>query len=114
MQTLIRTFRTGIVLTLALLASQAQAEAGWSDTARVLELTPTRQQHFYFKLDVESNPSGCRSDNAFYMQYDSPGGRLIYHTLLEALTRDKKVRAYVTGRCELKGYAEISSLTLVP
>lgn len=114
MRTFIRSLRLCAALPLLLSAGQVQAEAGWSDTALLLELTPTRQQHFYFKLDVESNPSGCRSDNGFYMEYATPGGNLIYQTLLEALTRGKKVRAYVTGRCELKGYAEVSSITVLP
>ena len=36
------------------------------------------------------------------------------HQRLEALTSEVRLRVYVTGVCNLDGYAEISSLGIIP
>lgn len=96
-----------------LLPMQAVAEAGWTQPGLVVELTPTRHKHFSFRLDIEDNPSGCRQPDRFYMDYAAAGAEFVYYTLLQASLQGKPIRAYVTGRCELKGYAEIASVTLL-
>jgi len=38
----------------------------------------------------------------------------MYDALFKAAASGKKVRDYVTGKCELNGYSEISSVAIVP
>ena len=92
----------------------AFAVAGWSDYVPVAELTPTIHGRFLVKLKVSENPSGCKNKEVFYRDYNIPGSEQMYDALLKAVTSGKKVRVYVTGRCDLKGYSEISSVAIVP
>lgn len=103
-----------VVLLVAFAAvSVARAAAGWSEYASVAEITPTSQERYQFRLNLAKNTSGCKSPDTFYQDYDSVGSDRMYNLLLQALTDDKKVRVYVTGRCELNGYAEISAVSLI-
>ena len=88
------------------------ANSGWTGYAMVSELTPTAQGRFLFKLDIEDNPSGCRDKQVFYKDYYSIGSQQMYDLLLRALTTTSPVRVYVTGKCELTGYSEISSASM--
>ena len=92
----------------------AFAVSGWTDYVPVAELTPTTQGRFLVKLNVSENPSGCRNKKVFYQDYSGPGADHMFETLLKALESGKKVRVHVTGKCELNGYSEISSVTIVP
>jgi len=92
----------------------AFAVSGWTDYVPVAELTPTAQYRFIVKLKVSENPSGCRNKDTFYQDYDTPGSEHMFRTLLEAVASGNRVRVYVTGKCELNGYAEISSVGIVP
>ena len=38
----------------------------------------------------------------------------MFDVVLRAVTTGKKVRVYVTGKCEINGFAEISSVSIVP
>ena len=102
------------VTCLMLASMDARAEAGWTDYVRVSELTPSTHQRFTVKLMVPKNPSGCKNKDWFYLDYDATGADQMFRVLLEALASGKKVRVYVTGRCELNGYSEISSVGIVP
>lgn len=100
---------------LALLLGQSVAlpgTSGWSDYTTVAELTPSSQQRYTVRLQLNDNPSGCRSKDTFYQDYTTPGAEQMFRTLLEAVVSGKPVRVYVTGRCELNGYAEISSVSI--
>ena len=92
----------------------AFAVSGWTDYVPVAELTPTTQGRFLVKLKVSENPSGCKNKEVFYRDYSGPGSEHVFNTLLKALESGKKVRVHVTGKCELNGYSEISSVTIVP
>jgi hypothetical protein len=92
----------------------AFAVAGWTDYVPVAELTPTIHGRFLVKLKVPENPSGCKNKEVFYQDYNIPGSEQMYDALLKAVASGKKVRVYVTGKCELNGYSEISSVAIVP
>ena len=50
----------------------------------------------------------------FYQDYDIAGSREMFLTLLEAVSSDLQVRVYVTGRCNIDDYSEISSVGIRP
>ncbi len=107
--------RLGLLLLTLLLSAPASAgNAGWSATATVAELTPSAQHRYTVRLNLSENPSGCRSPDTFYQDYSATGAEQMFHTLLEAVASGKQVRVYVSGRCELNGYAELSSVTILP
>ena len=103
-----------IAASLALASLGAHGEAGWTGYGRVTELTPTTRQRFLVTLDVAGNPSGCSDKQTFYQDFVLRGAEQLFDTLLQALVSDKRVRVYVTGRCELNGYSEITSVTIRP
>jgi hypothetical protein len=90
------------------------ADAGWTDYAQIVELTPTSQGRYLVQLKVSDNPSGCRNKDTFYQDYGTPGSDNMYRALLEAVTSGKRVRVYVTGKCGFGGYSNISSVGIVP
>ena len=96
------------------LSTMALAESGWTDYARVAELIPGTQYRYLVKLPVAENPSGCKNKDTFYQDYSATGSDHMFRALLEAVSSRNKVRVYVTGRCELSGYAEISSVGIAP
>jgi hypothetical protein len=96
------------------LPCQLQAASGWTTFASVTELTPTNQHRYLVSLNISENPSGCRDKSHFYQDYSMTGADQMFQTLLQAAAFGKQIRLYVTGRCELNGYAEFSSVTIVP
>jgi hypothetical protein len=46
--------------------------------------------------------------------YDLAGAREMYLALLEAVSTHKLVRVYVTGRCDIYHYSEISEVGIRP
>jgi hypothetical protein len=102
---------TGLLL---LFAHPLQAASGWTDYGTVSELTPSTQYRYLVRLNISKNPSDCRNKSTFFQDYTATGSDQMFRTLLQAVTFGKRVRVYVTGRCELNGYAEISSVTIVP
>jgi hypothetical protein len=104
---------TGLLL-LCLCHSGTWAGAGWTSYGRVLELQPTTAGRFLVRLDGVSNPSGCRDEDWFYRDYTSGEVEMMFHALLGAITSNLSARVYVTGRCDLNGYAEISSAGVAP
>lgn len=104
-----------ILYTLLLLTSiPSQASSGWTDYGYVTELIPTIHHRFKVNIDVEGNKSGCKEKQWFYQDYELIGAREMYLTLLEAVSSNKPVRVYVTGRCNHNEYAEISELGIRP
>lgn len=102
------------VCTLLFLPMAVVADSGWTEHTSVVELTPTTHGRFLVKLEVNQNPSRCRNKETFYLGYGIPGSELMFHTLLEAVASEKMVRVYVTGKCEISGYSEISSVGILP
>ncbi|HEY0721191.1 MAG TPA: hypothetical protein VGE50_08050 [Gammaproteobacteria bacterium] len=109
-----RFFRGALLVLLSLVSSQVFGEAGWTSYAYVAELTSTNQFQYLVTLKVAENPSGCRSKSVFYQDHSAYGSEQMFQLLLEALSRGKRVRVYVTGNCELNGYSEISSVSIIP
>jgi hypothetical protein len=103
---------TGTLLGAAAPVCTALASAGWTDFVRVAELVPTSKHYYEVRLPVGDNPSGCREKTWFYQNYDSPGAEQMFEVLLESLTRDIRLRVYVTGVCNISGYAEFSSISV--
>ena len=89
------------------------AGSGWTDYVGVEEIIPTARHYYEFRLPVTENPSGCKTDEWFYQDYSSNGAEEMFATLLEALRSRLNVRVYVTGKCNLSGYSEISSVSIV-
>jgi hypothetical protein len=103
------------LLTLLLLTSfPGRAASGWTDYGYVIELVPTIHHRFKVNLDVKGNKSSCNEKQWFYQDYDMPGAKEMYQALLEAVSSNKTLRVYVTGRCNINEYAEISSVGIRP
>jgi hypothetical protein len=105
----------GLVGVIVLLVFRAgYAESGWTDFASVAELVPTSRHYYEVSLPVMENPSECKERTWFYKDYDSDGADIMYKTLLEGVRSEMRVRVYVTGKCNINGYAEFSSISIVP
>lgn len=100
-------------LAVSTLPPTAAASAGWTEYVRVAELVPTAKHYYELRLPVRDNPSGCREKNWFYQNYDAPGATQMFEVLLESLSTDIRLRVYVTGICNLNGYAEFSAVGVV-
>jgi len=93
-------------------ANSVYADSGWTEYVPVEEVNPTARHYYTFQLPVSHNPSRCKNKTGFYQDYTALGADKMFHTLLEALVSRNRVRAYVTGRCNLDGYSEISSVSI--
>ena len=100
-------------LALSIVPPVAMAGAGWTDYVKVAELVPTAKHYYEMRLPVRDNPSGCREKNWFYQNYDAPGSTQMFEALLESLSTNIRLRVYVTGVCNLNGYAEFSAVSMV-
>ncbi len=113
-----RTYRHGLLrlsaLTLLLPLPALAGGSGWTDYAGIAELTPTSHHRYTVRLHLSDNPGGCRSKDTFYQDYSASGAQQMFQTLLEAVASGKQVRVFVTGRCELNGFSEISSVSILP
>lgn len=96
-----------------LFAGSAYAESGWTDYGVVAELNPTARHYYLARLNVTKNPSSCKDKRWFFQDYDAPGSEKMFLTLLEAIKSGLKARVYVTGKCNLEGYSEISSVSVI-
>ena len=92
----------------------AYAGSGWTDYVTAAELVPTARHYYEVRLQVKRNPSACSEKTWFYQDYDSPGSDMMFKTLLEAIKSGIRMRVYVTGKCNLNGYSEISSVSIIP
>jgi len=90
-----------------------EAGAGWTDYAPVVELVPTARHYYEIKLSIKENPSGCKNKKWFYQDYGSQGADKMFEVILEGLKLEKWVRVYVTGKCNLDGYSEISAVSII-
>jgi hypothetical protein len=90
------------------------AGTGWTDYVRIAELVPTARHYYELRLPVKENPSGCKRKTWFYQDYNTPGSDKMFRTLLESVKAGISVRVHVTGRCNINGYAEISSVSVTP
>lgn len=94
------------------LSGNTYADAGWTEAAPVIEVNPTAKHFYQFRLlDIES-PADCKQKNGFYQDYKDRGADQIYQALLEAISANLNVKVFVTGGCNLKGFAEVSSVII--
>jgi hypothetical protein len=107
-------FHPWISAALMLPAAAVAGTSGWTEYTSVAELTPSSDQSYTVRLTITENPSGCKNKNTFYQDYTASGAEQMFNTLLKALVNSKRVRVFVTGRCELNGYGEISSVSILP
>lgn len=94
-------------------SAEAWAGSGWTSYGQVTELTPTTSGQFLAKINVSKNPSDCQNRQWFYRNYSGTGADHIFQTLLGAITFGKNIRVEVSGGCDLNGYSEISSVSIV-
>lgn len=99
---------------LTLLPSPVRAEAGWTDYAPIAELVSTARHYYELRLPVKKNPGGCKESNWFYQDYGLNASDKMFATLLEGLQSRKRVRVYVTGKCNVNGYAEFTAVSIIP
>lgn len=99
-----------LIVFLMLFNYSAQATSGWTAYGHVIELVPTIHHRFKVNIDVKGNKSACKEDQWFYQDYSTSGANEMYLALLEAVSSNKMVRVYVTGRCNINEYSEISEL----
>jgi hypothetical protein len=96
-----------------LLALPAQADSGWTESARIGEIQSDDFGRLVLRLELGSNPSGCR-ESAWFIREPGAATAQILDVLLTAVRAGRPVRVYVNGVCHLKGYAEISAVSLAP
>jgi len=99
---------------LLLISFSSLANPGWTSYGYVIELVPTIHHRFKVNIDVKGNKSPCKDKQWFYQDYAKAGAKEMYLALLEAVSSNKLVRVYVTGRCNINEYAEISSIGIRP
>ena len=97
-----------------MLSSTAQAEAGWTDEVKIIELIPTSRHYFELHLAGKKNLSGCREEGWFYINYDARGADKMFDLFVDSIKTELRLRVYVTGVCNLSGYSEISSVSVSP
>jgi len=91
-------------------APAVRADAGWTGYVRVIELIPTTRHYYEIRLAAKRNQSGCRNDEWFYLNYGVPGSDKMFDLFVDSLKNSLRLRVYVTGVCNLKGYSEISAV----
>lgn len=101
-------------LALALsLADTVWAAAGWTDAGAVDELIPMAKHYYVVRLSGLRSPSDCKNKEWFYQDYTTIASEKMFLALLEALRSGLRVKVYVTGLCNLDGYSEISSVSVM-
>lgn len=103
-----------LLLPIFLSSFSVQASSGWTGYGSVIELIPTIHHRFKVNIGVEGNKSGCKEKQWFYQDYATIGAEQMYLALLEAVSSNKTVRVYVTGRCHVNQYSEISEIGILP
>lgn len=98
------------IVLLFLISPSLLADAGWSTAGFVAEVNPTARHYYQFRLADVETPSDCKQANGFYQDYKGRGAEQMYAALLEAISNNLKVKVFVTGGCNLKGFAEVSSI----
>ena len=114
MKIMIRQVTTLLGICTLMLSSAAVAEAGWTGEVKVVELIPTGRHYYELHLTGKKDPSGCREKGWFYINYDARGADKMFDLFVDSIKTELRLRVYVTGVCNLKGYAEISAVSASP
>lgn len=101
-----------IIVVLLALPGKTFASSGWSESSAIAEVNPTARHYYQFRLNDIESPAGCKQKNGFYQDYKDRGAEQMYSALLEALSANLNVKVFVTGGCNLKGFAEVSSIII--
>lgn len=106
----------GMFIAIAALALPlgARAAAGWTDYVKVAELIPTGRHYYEVRLVGATNPSGCRVKDWYYLNYEAPGADKMFDLFVDRMQSTLQLRVYVSGVCNINGYAEISSVNASP
>ncbi len=96
------------------LPSAATGNAGWTAPGLVTALVAGERGRILLRIDSDENPSGCREPAAFYLDEDRAPSQQVFDLARDALVHRLPVRAWVTGRCDLKGRSEILRLEARP
>lgn len=94
-------------------SSLVRADTGWTEYALVAELVPTSRHYYEVRLSTKKNPSGCKNGDWFYQDYSSVGADNMFRVILEGLSSERWLRVYVTGKCNINGYSEISAVSIL-
>jgi len=97
-----------------LLPLQARAGAGWTEHVKVVELVPTGQFYYEIQLLGGNHKSGCREKDWYYLNYEAPGADKMFDLFVDSLQSKLRLKVYVNGLCNLKGYSEISAVSASP
>ncbi len=101
----------GIIL--LLWSGLVYSNSGWTDSNVINLIRATTSGKFVVKASLSKNPSRCKDEESFYMDYSTDGADSVYLLLLQAVSTQNEVKFYVTGRCELNGMSEISSAVIL-
>ena len=110
---MMRCVRVALALLLWMTMQRAAAGAGWTEAARIGEIQSDDFGRLLLRLELGSNPSGCR-EGAWFIREAGPATAQILEVLLAAVRAGRPVRVYVSGISHLKGYADFSAVSLVP
>jgi len=103
------------ILALALLLPvQARAGSGWSQTVEVVELIPTAKFYYEIHLRGGDHGSGCREKDWYYLVYNTPGADKMFDLFVDSMKSKLRLKVYVNGLCNLKGYSEITAVSATP
>jgi hypothetical protein len=97
---------------LALIATTAAAKSGWTESGYLDEIEATGLGKFIVRGTLADNPSGCRNETGYYLDYSTNGAEQIYSLLLQSIATGNRVKLHVTGSCELNGLSEINSASI--
>lgn len=98
---------------LSCIALSATAKSGWTEAGYISELEATGSGRFVIMGTLPANPSGCRNETAYYMDYAAIGADETFRLLLQSIATNNPVKLHVTGVCELNGMANINSATIL-
>ncbi len=101
-----------LFLLILVYSMSAHAESGWTDFGKVIEMIPDSDFRYRVNINVKENPSGCRINDWFYQDYLSNGSDQMYTAILEALINERAIKVYVSGKCGIKGYSEITAVSI--
>lgn len=107
-----KTIQLAAYILILFLSGNTYADAGWTEAAPVIEVNPTAKHFYQFRLFEIESPADCKQKNGFYQDYKDRGADQIYQALLEAISANLNVKVFVTGGCNLKGFAEVSSVII--
>ncbi|RCU49148.1 hypothetical protein DU002_12395 [Corallincola holothuriorum] len=101
-----------LLLMLIMHAPSSYADSGWLVAAPLQGLSVSNKGRYTIEMEVEKNISGCSNPRLFYIDFEAIGAEQAYQLLLRSMLAERAVQLYVTGRCALKGVAEVSAVRL--